>query len=282
MLNVRQRTCFWLFRRLKTSWNLLKPCSAKTNIHQNICTSTWNGTPLQIEHKEESNWRTNRPQTENAPSRCTDLGHPGGSFGTCCFGKPTVTFCFMLNVLYWPPTLWARKSPCLLVCGLMLSIRSFKSRLSDLGQYYFLEVIVCKHIVVWKWDQDWHEGTRGSRFHTVELMQRFRHRQSEIHGHRWIQHILATGQNKSRPCTNWKKWPWCIYLPTMRTVWSAGAKPLLLRNLFYREKTNYGVCDAPACSSCHTAVRGEECYDDVKWAMETGGLIQIAWLRWVS
>lgn len=54
------------------------------------------------------------------------------------------------------------------------------------------------------------------------------------------------------------------------------------QNLFYREKTNYGVCDAPACSSCHTAVRGEECYDDVKWAMETGILEHPDWYPGLS
>ena len=42
------------------------------------------------------------------------------------------------------------------------------------------------------------------------------------------------------------------------------------QTFFFKERTLSGVCEAPACAACHTAVRGEKCYEDVKWALHTG------------
>ena len=42
------------------------------------------------------------------------------------------------------------------------------------------------------------------------------------------------------------------------------------QNFFFKERTLAGVCEAPACPGCRTAVRGEKCYEDVKWALHTG------------
>eukprot|EP00438_Fugacium_kawagutii_P010115 Skav203906 [mRNA] locus=scaffold1649:333420:346789:- [translate_table: standard] len=42
------------------------------------------------------------------------------------------------------------------------------------------------------------------------------------------------------------------------------------QTFFFKEGTLNGVCAAPACPGCHTAVRDEQCYADVKWAMERG------------
>lgn len=42
------------------------------------------------------------------------------------------------------------------------------------------------------------------------------------------------------------------------------------QSLFFKERTLAGVCEAPACPGCRTAVRGEKCYEDVKWALHTG------------
>eukprot|EP00435_Cladocopium_sp_Y103_P066790 s244_g29.t1 len=42
------------------------------------------------------------------------------------------------------------------------------------------------------------------------------------------------------------------------------------QSFFFKERTLAGVCEAPACPGCRTAVRGEKCYEDVKWALHTG------------
>lgn len=42
------------------------------------------------------------------------------------------------------------------------------------------------------------------------------------------------------------------------------------QTFFFKEGTLNGVCATPACPACHTAVRDEKCYADVKWALEKG------------
>jgi len=69
---------------------------------------------------------------------------------------------------------------------------------------------------------------------------------------------------------NWAMTSGIVSNPEWYTGLSTSSSFEDFQDYFFSEKVNGGVCAAPACEACHTAVEGEACYDAVQWVINTG------------